>query len=101
LGSEQLTRLAVHDGELALGTSDAGVLLGRSDAKRIGSFTRFDHQAGLADDWVMDLTFNARGALWVATCTRGLSVRERSGTLHTLTEDDGLADDYVLSVNEL
>ncbi len=96
VGSLALTRIAARGGEVAVGSGDQGVLIGRG-----GRFERIDDQAGLADNWVMDLTYDPAGRLWVATCTRGVSVREPDGTLRTLTRADGLVDDYTLSVTAL
>jgi ligand-binding sensor domain-containing protein len=101
VGSRSLTRMAMHAGRLAVGSSDGGVLLAQLDASDKPRFRRIDHQRGLADDWVVDLTFDANGALWIATCTRGVSVLDAHGVLRTLTVDDGLADDYALSVNAI
>jgi ligand-binding sensor domain-containing protein len=98
VGSSALTHVAVSDGVVAVGSGDQGVLLRRG---RYDDFIRVDDQAGLADNWVMDLTFDAHGSLWVATCTRGVSVRSRGGKLRSLGTEDGLIDDYTLSVNAI
>lgn len=96
IGSFALTRLAAHGGELAAGSSDQGVSLRRG--KR---FERIDDQSGLADNWVMDVTYDSAGRLWAATCTRGVSVREPDGALSTLAHEQGLVDDYTLSVSAI
>jgi ligand-binding sensor domain-containing protein len=98
LGTQALTRIAARPGEIAIGTSDRGLLLRSANAKRTRAI---DDQAGLADNWITDLAYDRSGRLWIATCTRGLSVRERSGRFRHLGTRDGLADDYVLSVQEL
>jgi ligand-binding sensor domain-containing protein len=98
LGTQALTRVAARDGEVAIGTSDRGLLLRSASGKRTRAI---DDQAGLADNWITDLAYDRGGRLWVATCTRGVSVREPDGRLRHLDTGDGLADDYVLSVQEL
>lgn len=94
--SRRITRVAARDGQLALGTADMGVLL----AGPGHSFVVHDDQHGLADDWVMDLTFAGDGSLWVATCTRGVS-RYREGHWESYSTQHGLTDDYTLSVAEI
>ena len=96
VGSHALTRIAARDGEVAVGSGDQGVSIGRGTR-----WERIDDQAGLADNWVMDVTYDAVGRLWVATCTRGVSIRELDGQLRTLSRADGLIDDYTLSVTAL
>jgi ligand-binding sensor domain-containing protein len=96
VASSSLTRVAAFNGEVAIGTSDQGVYLMRDGkARAIGD------QDGVADNWITDLAYDARGRLWMATCTRGVSVRDEHGSIRTLTTRDGLADDYALSVQEL
>jgi len=96
LASSRITRIAVRDGLVAIGTSDIGIQL-----KRPGhDFETVDDQQGLADNWVMDLEFDRSGALWVGTCTRGVS-RLFEGEWRSWTTADGLADDYILSVTEI
>lgn len=94
--SSRITRIAARDGRVALGTVDQGILLkeGRGPFRTIGD------REGLADNWVMDLTFDRSGALWVATCTRGLS-RLDGDRWTTWTEGEGLSDDYTLTVSEI
>jgi ligand-binding sensor domain-containing protein len=96
LDSSNLTRVAAFAGEVAIASSDRGLYLLRG-----GKLRAFDDQAGLADNWITDLAFDASGKLWLATCTRGVSVRDARGRFQRLTERDGLADDYVLSVQEI
>lgn len=91
--SKRITRLAVHDGVVAAGTVDQGVLL-----KRGRRFARFDDQDGLSDNWVTDLAFAADGALWVSTCTRGVTRVAPDGRTQRFGRADGLVDDYALSV---
>jgi len=91
--SQRITRIAAHGDRVAIGTADAGVLLG--DGKR---FTPWTDAQGLADNWVTDLSYGPDGSLWVATCTRGLSVRRPDGRLEHIGRADGLADDYTLAV---
>ena len=94
LGSQAVTRVAAFNGQVAIGTSDRGVLLWNGKRTRT-----LDDQHGLADNWVTDLAYDTRGRLWVATCTRGVSVRERDGRIRNISY--GLSDQYVLSVQEL
>ncbi len=94
--SERITRIAANAGRIAVGTSDQGILW----SDQTGDFVRMDDQQGLADNWVMDLTFDRSGALWVATCTRGLS-RYHEGQWRNWSTDDGLADNYTLSVADI
>lgn len=94
--SERITRIAAQDGRIAVGTSDRGILW-RDDTP---NFIAMDDQQGLADNWVMDLAFDRSGALWVATCTRGIS-RYKDGQWRTWDMSDGLADDYTLSVADI
>jgi ligand-binding sensor domain-containing protein len=94
LGSQAVTRVAAFNGEVAIGTSDRGVLLWNGKRTRV-----VDDQHGLADNWVTDVAYDTRGRLWVGTCTRGVSVRERDGRIRNISS--GLSDDYVLSVQEL
>jgi len=96
VASSSLTRIAAFDGEVAIGTGDRGVYLMRDGKARV-----IGDQDGVADNWITDLAYDARGRLWVATCTRGVSVRDEHGSFRTLTTRDGLADDYALSVQEL
>lgn len=96
INSEHITRIAARDGQIAVGTSDQGVLWGNATDK----FVNLDDQQGLADNWVMDLAFDRSGALWVATCTRGIS-RYKDGAWRTWDTSHGLADDYTLSVTEI
>ncbi len=96
INSERITRIAAGDGNIAVGTSDQGILWGTAGT----NFVKMDDQQGLADNWVMDLTFDGSGALWVATCTRGIS-RYKDGAWQTWNMTDGLADDYTLSVAEV
>ncbi len=91
--SPRLTRIAAWFGHVAVGTGDTGVLLLEGGRR----FIPVDDQQGVADNWVMDLAYDERGRLWVGTCTRGLS-RLAGGRWRTFTTEDGLADDYVLSV---
>jgi ligand-binding sensor domain-containing protein len=98
LGSQALTRVAAKAGEVAIGTSDRGLLLRSENGKRTRAI---DDQAGLADNWITDLAYDRDGRLWIATCTRGLSVRDPNGRFRQLGVRDGLADDYALSVQEL
>jgi ligand-binding sensor domain-containing protein len=94
--SERITRVAARNGMQALGTSDRGILL-REHGK---DFRTLDDQQGLADNWVMDLDFDRSGALWIATCTRGIS-RYKDGHWQTWTTADGLTDDYTLTIAEI
>jgi len=94
--SERITRIAAQNGRIAVGTSDQGILW----SDQAADFIKMDDQQGLADNWVMDLTFDRSGALWVATCTRGLS-RYYNGQWRTWSKADGLADDYTLSVADI
>ena len=96
LASQKLTRIAAHEGVVAVGTSDQGVYLKEGR----GKFRRFDDQNGLVDNWVMDLSFDSDGRLWVATCTKGVSVWEK-GRWRSFLQKDGLADDYALAVREI
>lgn len=96
IASKSLTRVAAFAGEAAIATSDHGVYLLRD-----GKASVLDDQHGLADNWVTDLAYDRRGRLWIATCTRGVTMRDERGALRTLTTRDGLADDYALSVQEL
>lgn len=94
--SDKVTRIAVHDGKVAVGTGDMGLHLRESGRK----WTTHDDQSGLADNWVMDLVYDRSGALWVATCTKGIS-RFAEGKWQTWTTRDGLSDDYILSVSDI
>ena len=94
--SRALTRIAAHGDVVAVGTGDRGLYL--KDGRR---FDGIDDQQGLSDNWVMDLAFDEGGALWVATCTQGVSVRDASGVFRVLGARDGLPDDYTLSVKPL
>ncbi|MBR58741.1 MAG: hypothetical protein CMH54_12065 [Myxococcales bacterium] len=94
--SNKITRIAAFRHTVAVGTSDQGILI----RKRGGKFTAISDQSGLADNWVMDLSFDQQGNLWVATCTRGISVM-KDGQWTTLTTQDGLLDDYTLSVQQI
>lgn len=96
LTSRRITRIAAQGGKVAVGTVDQGVLISE-DGKR---FVRFDDQSGPADNWVMDLEYDSAGALWVATCTRGVSRFMDGGWTH-YSLGEGLVDDYVLSVTEI
>lgn len=96
VASSKITSLAVFDGEVAVGTSDLGIQM-KFPGK---NFQTVGDQRGLADNWVMDLTFDKAGALWVGTCTRGIS-RFYEGKWRSWTTAEGLADDYVLSINEI
>ncbi len=94
--SNKITRIAAFRHTVAVGTSDQGILV----RKRGGKFEPTNDQAGLADNWVMDLSFDDQGNLWVATCTRGISVL-KDGRWSTLTTQDGLLDNYTLSVQQI
>ncbi len=94
--SERITRIAAYQGRVAVGTSDQGVLLADATLQ----FTAHNDQQGLADNWVMDLEFDHSGALWVATCTRGIS-RYFEGQWQTWDTRHGLGDDYTLSVADI
>jgi hypothetical protein len=94
--SDKVTRVAVHDGKVAVGTGDMGLHLRESGRK----WTTHDDQSGLADNWVMDLIYDRSGALWVATCTKGVS-RFADGQWRTWTTREGLGDDYILSVSDI
>ena len=94
--SRRITRIAAHQGKVAIGTVDQGVLF--NDAGK--RFQRFDDQSGPADNWVMDLDFDSAGALWVGTCTKGVS-RYHDGKWTHFGLGEGLVDDYVLSVTEI
>jgi ligand-binding sensor domain-containing protein len=94
--SEHITRIAADRSRIAVGTSDKGLLLFDN-----GKFFRIlDDSTGLSDNWIMDLSFDRSGALWIATCTRGVS-RYDNGTWRTWTTLDGLSDDYALTVSEI
>jgi len=95
--SSEITRIAAGHELIVVATLDSGLLVkGRSDR----TFSVLDERHGLADNWVMDVTIDGRGAVWAATCTRGVS-RFQDGRWTTFTQRDGLADDYTLSVNEI
>ena len=94
--SSRITRIAARDGRVALGTVDQGVLLKEGR----GAFRTLGDREGLADNWVMDLVFDRAGALWVATCTRGLSHLD-GDRWTTWTVREGLSDDYTLTVSEI
>lgn len=96
LKNRSISRIAARDGTVAVGTTHQGVLFKKPNAvfETLGDF------GGLADNWVMDLTFDTTGALWVATCTRGVS-RYIEGRWKTFAAADGLIDDYTLSVKEI
>jgi ligand-binding sensor domain-containing protein len=96
LTSDRITRVASRRGTTAVATSDQGVFLKTGS----GAFVNWDDQMGLADNWVMDLAFDRSGALWAATCTRGVS-RFLDGEWRTYTTGQGLADDYALSIAEV
>jgi ligand-binding sensor domain-containing protein len=97
LGSHAVTRVAARGGEVAVGTSDRGLLLLRDK----GPVRALGDSERLADDWITDLAYDARGRLWIGTCTHGLSVRDEHGRFRSVSARDGLIDDYVLSVQEL
>ncbi len=94
--SNRITRIAARDGKVAVGTVDQGILLKQGS----GPFEGLNDRGGLADNWVMDLTWDHMGALWVATCTRGLG-RWDGRRWTTWTTREGLSDDYTLSVDEI
>lgn len=94
--SNRITRIAARDGRVAVGTVDQGVLLKEGS----GPFASLNDRGGLTDNWIMDLTWDRAGALWVATCTRGLG-RWDGTRWTTWTTRDGLSDDYTLSVDEI
>ncbi len=94
--SDRVTRIAARDNFIVVGTGDMG-LHWRNGGKK---FTTVDDQHGPADNWVMDVEFDRAGALWVATCTRGIS-RYFNGEWRSLTVADGLVDDYTLTVSEI
>jgi hypothetical protein len=83
-------------GDLDRAGRGQAVLLG--DGK--GAFKALDDQQGLADNWVMDLDFDAEGGLFVATCTKGFSYL-KNGKWRTWTAASGLVDDYTLSVKQI
>lgn len=91
-----LTRLAVRNGVVAVGTGRDGLHLGGAG----GSFRTLDDGAGLPDNWVMDVAFDRDGRLWAATCTRGVGILEGE-TWRRLTSDEGLADDFTLAIAEV
>ncbi len=93
IGSRRITRIAVFDDAVAIGTSDQGVLLKKGD-----HVTTIDDQDGLADNWVTDLSWDASGVLWVATCTRGISRIDPDGSVSNMGSRHGLPDDYTLAV---
>ncbi|MCZ7582078.1 MAG: hypothetical protein M5R36_01405 [Deltaproteobacteria bacterium] len=90
--SRNITRIAADADRVAVATSDRGLHY-RDSAE----FITLDDQNGLADNWIMDLAFATDGALWIGTCTRGVS-RYEGGRWTTFTTDDGLVDDYILAV---
>ena len=95
--SDRVTRIAARDDFIAVGTGDMGLHWRNGAGKK---FTTVDDQHGPADNWVMDVEFDGAGALWVATCTRGIS-RYFDGEWSSLTVADGLVDDYTLAVSEI
>ena len=96
ISSSRITRIAARDGKVAVGTVDQGILL--KDGP--GSFQGINDRMGLTDNWIMDLAWDGSGALWVATCTRGLGRWDGAGWT-TWTTREGLTDDYTLSVGEI
>ena len=58
LDSRSLTRVAAFSGEVAIASSDRGLYLLRDD-----KLQPIDDQAGLADNWITDLAYDARGRL--------------------------------------
>jgi len=94
--STHITRVASQGKRVAIGTADSGIRLGRR-----GKFRPFGSERGLADDWVMDLSYAQDGALWVGTCTRGVTVIAPDGQLRQFRKGQGLVHDYVLSVQEV
>jgi ligand-binding sensor domain-containing protein len=96
ISSNRITRIAARDGKVAAGTVDQGILLKDGG----GPFTGLDDRGGLTDNWVMDLAWDRAGALWVATCTRGLG-RWDGSRWTSWTTREGLSDDYTLSVDEI
>ena len=96
ISSNRITRIAARNGKVAVGTVDQGILIKEGP----GPFRGLDDRGGLTDNWVMDLTWDNAGDLWVATCTRGLS-RWDGTEWTTWTTRHGLSDDYTLSVDEI
>jgi len=96
ISSNRITRIAARGGKVAVGTVDQGILF--KDGP--GPFRSIDDRDGLADNWVMDLSWDRAGALWVATCTRGLA-RWDGVRWKTWTTREGLSDDYTLAVEEI
>jgi ligand-binding sensor domain-containing protein len=95
IASRAVTRVAAWNGNVAVGTGDRGIHLMNGQ-----KFLTLDDQNGLADNWVMDLTYATDGALWIATCTRGVSVY-KDGRWGSWRARDGLSDDYTLSVAQI
>lgn len=91
--SERVSGVAARGGVVAASTGDLGLHVSTGSA----SFVTIDDQSGPADNWVMRTAFDDEGRLWAATCTRGVSVLENGGWRH-YTADDGLIDDYTLTV---
>ncbi len=93
----EITRIAAGRDFIVAATLDSGLLV---KGRRERTFRVLDERHGLSDNWVMDVTVAEDGAVWAATCTRGVS-RWKDGRWTTFTRQEGLADDYTLSVNEI
>lgn len=94
--SHSITRIAARDDRVAVGTSDQGIRL-----KRGKKFYRIDEQDGVTDNWITDLSWDSKGRLLVATCTKGISRLNLDNSIETWTSSNGLLDDYTLTVREI
>ncbi|MBM4353630.1 MAG: hypothetical protein FJ109_07495 [Deltaproteobacteria bacterium] len=97
INTSEITRIAAGRDVIVVASLDSGLLVKRRQDRR---FSALDERHGLADNWVMDVTVGEDGAIWAATCTRGVS-RYLGGLWTTFTTREGLADDYTLSVKEI
>lgn len=73
------------DGALVIGTSRGGV-----SVMREGAWRTYGKDEGLAQEEVMDAVLDARGRLWVATESAGLSRIDPDGRYTHVEDDNGL-----------
>jgi signal transduction histidine kinase len=84
-----------REGNIWLGTFDDGLY--RIKEKEI---TRFGLADGLKSERVRALYADSQGTLWIGTSRGGLSRRLHDGRIDSFTTHDGLADDFILHIEE-
>lgn len=92
---ELTTGVMDYDGDLWLGTSNAGLIRFKPDSLKWKTYTPND---GLLPGFITSLAVDIDGAIWIGTNGRGVNRFDRVARWDTLTFEDGLCSDDIAAI---